>query len=329
MRAVIILFLLAGCAAEPSAMPGGAEASTQTPASCSIDKVADLVMAPRQRWVIVPAKLNGQTVSMVLDTGAEAAMVSPDAQLALGLAADPHNRTTVIGPTGSATSQNVLIEHFQLGDEELPQPSMAVGELPMRPAIEPMLAGLIGGQILSQNDVEFDMPGHRVTLWQRPSCAPPGPAGGGQWNRVRLQRGQGSLVTLEVSIGGQRLQALLDTGAAGSLLSTTAAARLGVAATAREVVTRGADGADAIMRARRYPDVAVGGSHSALTVLVGDMRVPFAEMILGMDFWRGRRLWIDYAHQLAYVQDASARTQSFASPPRNSPMPSPALSAPD
>ena len=298
MRAVIILFLVAGCAEEPSAGP-----VAQTPASCSIDKVADLTIAPRQRWVIVPAKLNGQTVSMVLDTGAEAAMVSPDAQLALGLAADPHRRTTVIGYNGSATSQNVLIEHFQLGDEELPQPSMAVGEIPMRPAIMPMLAGLIGGEILSQYDVEFDVPAHRVTLWQRPSCAPPGPAGGGHWDRVRLQRGQGSLVTIEAAIGGQRLQALLDTGAANSMLSETAAARLGVAGTTKEIVTRGADGADAIMRTRRYPDVAVGGTQSLnFTVLVGAIRVPFAEMILGMDFWRSRRLWIDYANQLAYIQ---------------------------
>jgi predicted aspartyl protease len=301
MRAVIPLCLLAGCAAEPSAAP-----IAQTPASCSIDKVVDLAMAPGQRWAIVPAKLNGQAVSMVIDTGAEAAMVSPDAQQALGLAPDPHHRTTVVGPTGSATSQNVLIERFQLGGEELPQPSMAVAEIPMRPAIEPMLAGLIGGQILSQYDAEFDFPGHRLILWQRPSCAPPGPAGGGAWDRVRLQRGQNSLVTLEVAIGGQGLQALLDTGAASSMLSATAAARLGVAGTVKEVVTRGADGADAVMRVRRYPDVAVGRIHSLnFAVLVGDVRVPFAEMILGMDFWRTRRLWIDYAHQVAYVREGS------------------------
>ena len=298
MRVVILLCLLAGCAAEPADAP-----VAQTPASCSIDKVVDLPMAPNQRWAIVPAKLNGQAVSMVLDTGAEAAMVSPDAQLALGLALDPHRRTTVIGYSGSATSQNVLIEHFQLGEEELPQPSMAVGEIPMRPAISPILAGLIGGQILSQYDVEFDFPARRVTLWQRPSCATRGPAGGGHWDHVRLQRGQNSLVTLEVSIGGQRLQALLDTGAVSSMLSATAAARLGVSGAVKEVVTRGADGADSIMRARRYPDVAVAGSHSPnFAVLVGDVRVPFAEMILGMDFWRTRRLWIDYANQVAYVQ---------------------------
>jgi hypothetical protein len=41
-------------------------------------------------------------------------------------------------------------------------------------------------------------------------------------------------------------------------------------------------------------------------LLVGDVHVPFAEMILGLDFWRSRRLWLDSANQVAYVQTGNA-----------------------
>jgi hypothetical protein len=53
----------------------------------------------------------------------------------------------------------------------------------------------------------------------------------------------------------------------------------------------------------RFRDVAVGSSHSAdFPVLVAPVHLPFADMMLGVDYFRHRKLWLAYAGGLAFIQ---------------------------
>ena len=296
----VLLLLLADCSDEAAPV-------AEKTAACALEKVATLPMAAGSAAIVVPARLNGQDVSMIIDTGDERTAITTRAKQALGLPDDPHTTSMIHGTGGIVRSVNALIEHFQLGDEELAERSVTVADVPITSAVQPRVAGLIGGQVLSEYDVEFDLPGRRVVLWERQRCAPHGPAWTGHWGTVRLQRGMNSLVTLDVMIDGKAVRALLDTGAMNSVLSVAEAGRLGVTAaelaSARPVYSRGVDGNDVVMHFRRFGDVSVGGSDSrGFPILVGDVRVPFGEMLLGMDFLRTRRVWVDYADQTAFVQ---------------------------
>lgn len=263
-------------------------------------------MAPGTSYAIVPASINGQAASMLLDTGDEGLTVTPRARLALGLSEDQRHRTTVHGIGGDLVSFNAELEHLELGGYEMLQTSASVAEMPILPPVKPPLAGVIGADVMSSYDMEFDFHGRRVGLWQRTGCASASPVGQGPYATLRLLRTSGSLVTLDVSVNGLILRALLDTGAASTTLNVGAASRLALPAASagdKTYYSRGADGSDVVTHRALVAALAAGGLvNNAMPVLVGPVHVPFADMMLGVDFLQGRRLWISYENRVAFIQ---------------------------
>ena len=294
-RILALACMLSACSA--------ASPSASAPAACRLDRAADLPMAPGTAYAVVPARIDGQPVSMLLDTGDERLAIREQVQAALRLPEDPHHTTIMHGIGGTSTAHDLIIQRFELGDAELPQSGAAVMNLPSVPQTDPPLAGVIGGQILSGYEVEFNFAARRVVLWQRNDCAPVAPAWRGAYASVNLERSTGSLVTMPVTINGQHLRALLDTGALTTTLSVEAATRLGLSAAARISVSRGADGRDVFSHATRLHSVDLGGAHRAeLPVLIAPVHIPFADIMLGADFFQRHDLWIAYAGQRAFVQ---------------------------
>ena len=300
MRIVLaLLCLVSACSA--------ASPSASAPQACRLDRVADLAMAAGTPFAVVPARVDGQLVSMLLDTGDERLAIRAQAQAALRLPEDRRHTTIMHGIGGTSTAHDLIIQRFELGDTELPQSGAAVMNLPTVPLVDPPLAGVIGGQILSGYDVEFDFAARRVRLWQRSGCDTAAPAWQGAYASVNLERSTGSLVTVPVTINGQTLRALLDTGALTTTVSIDAAGRLGLTAAAlagaRTAVSRGADGNDVFTHVARLHSVAIGSAHRTdMPVLVAPVHVPFADIMLGADFFQHHKLWIAYAAQRAFVQ---------------------------
>ena len=264
-------------------------------------------MAPGTAYAIVPARIDGQPVSMLLDTGDERLAIREQVQTALRLPEDPHHTTIMHGIGGTSTAHDLIIQRFELGDTELPQSGAAVMNLPSVPVTDPPLAGVIGGQILSGYDVEFNFATRHVILWQRSDCDTVAPAWHGPYASVSLARSTGSLVTVPITINGQTLRALLDTGAQTTTISMDAASRLGLTAAglaaARTSVSRGADGNDVFTHVTRLHSMTIGAAHRAdMPVMVAPVHVPFADMMLGADFFQHHDLWIAYAGQRAFVQ---------------------------
>jgi clan AA aspartic protease (TIGR02281 family) len=294
----ILPALLSACATPP---PPAA------PQLCRLDRIADLPMAPGFPTPIVLARIDGQPVTMLVDTGDERLTVRRNAMAALHLAEDPTHRTAVHGVGGTVTSNDAIIQSFELGGVELPQSGAAVADLAGAPNLRPPLAGIIGGQTLADYDVEFNFAARKLVLWQRAGCESVVPDWPPPYATARLARGAANLMTLDVSINGVAVRALLDTGATNTVLSPAAAGRIGITqadlSAARTSVSRGADGNDIFNRVYRTRDVAIGPLHEPnLPVLVGPVRVPFAEMLLGVDFLRHRDLWLSYSGQLVFVR---------------------------
>ena len=261
----------------------------------------------QSRGVVVPARLDDQPVSMLIDTGDERLTIRQQAVGRLRLAVNHRARTTVHGLGGDATNFDVILQRFELGGTEIPQSGAAVAEIPLSAAVDPPLSGIIGAQTLSDYEVEFDFPARRVRLWQRSECDNIKPAWTGAWTSALLQRSTGSLMTLAVTIDGRSVRALLDTGARSTTIDIEAASQLGMTAAglagARVSVSRGADGNDVFGHTMRLGDIAVGTSHTTgFPVLVSPVHPPFADMLLGVDFLQSRDVWIAYAGQRVFIK---------------------------
>ena len=296
MTTSFCVYLLAACSTAPQ--------SATPPQACHLDRVADLPMASNSPYAIIPARIDGQTVSMLLDTGDERLTIRQQVQGALRLPSDPLHRTTVHGIGGSNTLNDVIIQRFELGGTELPQTGAALVDMPAPVIVNPPLAGIIGGQILSGFDVEMNFAARRVALWQRSDCDSITPAWTGAYASAVLARSSGNLVTLSVLINGHNLRALLDTGARTTTISATAATQLGLTVLAnRTSVSRGADGNDVFAHITRLREIVVGAAHKTdMTVLVAPITMPFADMMLGVDYWQHHRIWISYAGQRVFIQ---------------------------
>jgi predicted aspartyl protease len=84
--------------------------------------------------------------------------------------------------------------------------------------------------MLSDYDVEFDLPSRRVRLWKAAGCSAEDLPWTGPRTTVPVTVTGGERILMPVVVNGTPVEALLDSGASVSLLQADAARRLGVTA---------------------------------------------------------------------------------------------------
>jgi len=143
---------------------------------------------------------------------------------------------------------------------------------------------------------------------------------GAQRPSVEFQRQMhgiaGSLQTSEVALGdhlffpvhleGRKLAAFIDTGAQFTVLSTKAASVLGVTEAAlahdRVIIVHGAAAEQLSAHVHRFSQLAVGTEIIRnLEIVVTDVRLNDADLVLGIDFLRSRRMWMSYGSQQIFL----------------------------
>ena len=296
----LAVLLLAGCAAVPS---------PDAPRACEVRKAADIPVSFDHGAISVPASIDDKPVTLMVDTGSEASLVTPSAMAALRLQTDRRRRTTIRTAGGAITTQNALLRSFAIGGLEMLNRSVAVGPLPGAPGAA--LQGLLGADWLTDFDVELDLPNRRIGLYRAAGCGPdhapwPGPT-------VSLPArivGRG-LVVLSAELDGQPVSALLDSGANASILSSAAAARIGVAAAALAQdpsgQSVGIDGSAMPAHRHRFERFRIGtATYANPVVSVASMHTVLADLLLGLDWLRGNRVWISYAAHRVTLQPVGA-----------------------
>ena len=194
-----------------------------------------------------------------------------------------------------------MFAELQLGDADIRQ-RLAVADIPG-------LGGVVGGDVLSGFDVEFDLPARRVRLWRAPGCGASDLPWTGSRATMPVQVTGGDRLRVSVTIDGAAVDALLDSGAAISLLQADAARRLGVtqAALAADpgISARGVDGGTIGVRAHRFGVLLVGEERiNHPQIGVAEFQLTSAEMLLGVDYLRARRVWVSYRTGQLFVQAA-------------------------
>jgi len=199
-------------------------------AACVIEQVAQLTVDNTAGGPVTNGEINGRQVRMLIDTGATASTIWADMTGRLGLSVSPMNGVRLFD-LGDETSVGV-IERAQVALGPNFRARMDVQVAPGPPPQQRDVDMILGEDLLSQFDVEFDLPDNVVRLLRARDCQ------AGQlaywakaysqatllpWSRDEPQMG------VTAQLNGKPVAAMLDTGDTPSTVSFAAARIAGVA----------------------------------------------------------------------------------------------------
>ena len=172
------------------------------------------------------------------------------------------------------------------------------------------LDGVLGADTLSSFDVDLDLPGHRMVLYQKQTCANAAPAWPEPYDKIAVGRSLGDHLFFLVQLDGRRIATFIDTGAQLTVLSTEAAAALGVTAAvlARDpvILVHGAAAEQLDAHVHRFAQLGIGTEVIRnLEIAVTNIRLSDADLVLGTDFLRSRRMWMSYGSQQIFLSRRS------------------------
>lgn len=260
-----------------------------------MERRAEVPVRVRDGFPLVPATVGATPVTLLLDTGAQGMLVTPEAAAALGLPPDPGVTTRMFGTGGFRDVPNVVLQNLRLGGALVPAHSTPVAALPGVPTTEPPLAGLLGAPLLAAYDLDLDVPGGRMTLYESNGCGATPPPIPGPVTTLPLEVTPAGEAFLPVRINGETLLALLDTGSRATLLTTDAARRLGLAGPVSANTARGVDNAAMPLSHHRVREMRVGEDVVPnAPVSVAPLQLGRGDMLLGLDYLGRRRVWVSY-----------------------------------
>jgi predicted aspartyl protease len=167
--------------------------------------------------------------------------------------------------------------------------------------------GVIGGDLLSDHDLELDLPDHRVRLWRAPGCKLAHLPWTGPRDAVPVEVTRSELLRVPVTLNGQKVEAVLDSEAPVSLIQTDTARRLGVTSSElgrdARVAVHGAGRGSTPARMHRF-DMLTVGQEQVKNPLIGvaDFQPTTGEMVLGLDYLRDHRVWVSYRTGHLFIQ---------------------------
>ncbi len=302
-RAALVLLALLGmasCAGDPGAR--------RADGTCPLIPVAEMPLDVRGNMLFVRAKIDGEPVTLLVDTGAEGTVLTEAAVDRLHLPRDLQHASSTLG-IGSwiETWDAKLPKGLVLGNTHFPVDSVSVGRFVIEQEDGVSVDGLLGADILLAFDVDLDLPARRITFYRArrecPEAAPP-------WHEPYVAvSGVGTrrnrlLVPFELD--GVAGMAVLDSGAEFSSISQGMAERTGLAADAmatdRTMMAQGAAPDQVPVHIHLFSTFRVGPAmmHTPELLVVPKVGA-MADALVGADFLRGRRAWLSFSTQRIFV----------------------------
>ena len=286
---VVLVLGLAACA-EP--------APATLLSGCTLERRAAVPLHSARNFMLATVSLNGHPATLVVDTGAEATKLTPQAVSMLNLPADGHG-SVLRGVSGNVRSANAKLSRLGIDGMIVGSDlSVGVSEMPAFPGVHPAVAGLLGTDVLAHFEVELDVPGQRMALYTEHGCTAyqPWPAA----TAIPFQRTPSGLAFVAAQVDGRHVRAMLDTGARTTLMTRETAMSLGVSqatlagASARNGIGIGMS--SIVFHQIRFAEIGLAGDMQRnMPVNIAELDLPGIDMLLGADYVDGRDAWISYA----------------------------------
>ena len=270
-------------------------------ASCLVRERASVKLEILGTTILVPVAVNGTAGRFVLDTGAALTTVSPAAVARFGLVLDEWTATTMRGIGGIERRRNALPRTVELGGIPLHRRSVARDATLRVATLQGDFDGLLGRDFLSAFDLVIDWPQRHLILYEVRDCSGRFLPWTGAYEAVPVENPAESALIVPVTLDGVSLRALLDSGASQTMIAAPGMARLGLGldrlAGDPHQVMSGVGQHSVVMWRHRFVTIKIGEEAISGPVFpVAAVRLfPTADLLLGADWFMGRRVWISYA----------------------------------
>jgi tetratricopeptide (TPR) repeat protein/predicted aspartyl protease len=296
---------IAGAAAACAVFPAAAGAAT-----CTAGLVADLKVTINGLWPLAKAKINGDEVSLIIDSGAFFSGLSRGtaAQLKLVSAAPPALEDAYMEGFGGRQSISVTtVKAFTIAGQTLSNIEFIVSDNELSEGV----AGFMGQNILGVVDVYYDLANGSIKLLRPKDC---GDRALIPWDTslpfsmipLEWTGGPVKATVGEAFVNGKRVRVGFDTGGTTSMLSLGAARRADVAT----------DGPGATPRVSQRggvgPRMVETWTAPVASFKIGDEEVrntrlriaatlpPDVDMLLGADFFLSHKVYVANSQHRVY-----------------------------
>jgi predicted aspartyl protease len=274
---------------------------------CGTKPIGNIIVATLNRAPIVTLSANGHAVTLILDTGAERTVLTPDVAERIG--AQPPSielQRHLRGIAGDLPSHEVELRSFAAGGVPIPWRRVLVAPVKMAKVFPTPLDGLLGADALSDFDIDLDLPRHQMTFHRKQTCETGAPNWAGPYTSVSTGLSRGERLFFPVQRDGHRLTAVIDTGSQATVLATASARALGLTegllSRDPSMTTQGVAGEPLSARVHRFARLEVGAlAIRNPGVVVADVKLNDADIVLGVDFLSSRRLWLSYGSHRIFL----------------------------
>ena len=315
LRKLLVAF---GAIVGPAVIGFAPVQAVAAPGDCKLARIAEWPVQIDRNRISVQGTINGQSIGILLDTGAERSLIQRSAAARLGIAPQSATGRRMFGVGGETQVEVAYVDELRIGEAVSKGLYVLVaGEREVRDNI----ALLLGADFFANFDIEFDLPHNAVRLYQSRECDGAWLAYWGGESTMELPMESGSRIVLPVKINGESIRALLDSGAATSVLSAADARRLGVTPETHGVMPGGCRQG----LGQKLVDAWIGQFRSFAidNELISDPKIYFADlwrhstytptgshlprrlaglpdMLLGADFLRAHRVLISHSQRKVY-----------------------------
>jgi len=274
--------------------------------SCRVTTIGDLTVLNNTGFPIVRAVLNEHPVAFIVDTGAARSTLWPKEVDKLGLDS-VFGMVPMKGTGGETTAGIAVADTLGLGHATASHVTfVTAGNLfDGRTVAGLPVVGLFGAEFLSAYDVFFDLPDHKINLYQVHGCTTELAAWSGTYEKLKVDHDyrDSTKIVIKLRLNDKPVDAFLDSGAHGTLISQDDAADAGVRKadlkTDHKGIGYGIDDEKMDRFLHRFRSLDIGQLHiENPKLIVGDTE----HTLLGADFFRHRRIWIPRYDNAIFVK---------------------------
>ena len=287
MRPMLINLLFAAVLVFPSAAR----------ADCQLSKYLEIPVTMRGSRAMVSAQIGGKDAQFILDSGAFYSTMSRASAEAYGLSVSPLPPGFELrGINGGTSAAETKVRSFELAGVTLPNVPFVVG------GTDTGQAGLLGQNFLGIGDVEYDLRHGVVRLLRAQGCKVddlPYWAGSRPVSIIPIEerslRQDRTVAT--VTINGVKLRAIFDTGAPGSVLTLSAARRVGITPASPGVTASGISTGIGTRTLRTWTAtfgrIQIGGETIPNPkIRFSEAELSDADMLIGEDFFMSHHIYV-------------------------------------